>query len=212
MLEICKYKVHYLNLTFCILPTCTHAYITVYRLANKKWPSQYVCYYLVVSLSLVNMYYSRLPVQAQPWQMLTGCSLATCCSGHRGGVCGVNREDRVVCVGVCRMRTFTDQQCWWDTNTNPSSWWNLPPTLAVPMVTHRIGTALQLTAYLNVLVYVCACELKDLRCALWSVHPCNPQAGFLGITNQPIRALTLSSLFLSLNPHTQKPYRIDGLF
>lgn len=117
-----------------------------------------------------------------------------------------------LCVGVCRIRTFTDQQCWWDTNTNPSSWWNLPPTLAVPMVTHRIGTALQLTAYLNVLVYVCACELKDLRCALWSVHPCNPQAGFLGITNQPIRALTLSSLFLSLNPHTQKPYRIDGLF
>lgn len=212
MLEICKYKVHYLNLTFCILPTCSHAYITVYRLANKKWPSQYVCYYLPVSLSLVNMYYSRLPVQAQPWQMLTGprppAALATgegfAGWAERTGLCvwGVlpdaNNYRSTVLVRHKHKPLFLMERTPYSCRSHGNSW-------------NRYGLAADSLPEC-VLVYVCACVLKDPRCALWSVHPCNPQAGFLGITNQPIRALTLSSLFLSHNPHTQKPYRIECLF
>ncbi len=102
--------------------------------------------FICQSLSLVNMYYCPLPVQAQPWQMLTGPRPpAAVATGE--GLAGWAERTAWLCVGRGgkggrRMRAITDQQWWWDTNTNPSSLWNVPPTLAVPMVTHIIATAL----------------------------------------------------------------------
>lgn len=172
----------------------------IYRLVNIKWPSQYVRLSASHSLLWICII-AACPFRPSRDRCSLGRGHLLLCSGHRGGVSGVSREDRVVCwggggrEGVCRMQTITDQQCWWDTNTNPSSWWNVPPTLAVPMVTHSCGFVAD-----SLPECVCVWVLKDPRCALWSVRPCNPQAGFLGITNQPIRALTL---LISKPAHTK---------